>query len=150
MAGELPNAEREELRARIRASGLRSTPARLAVAEILMRTSQPLTHAEVARQLSNRGIDPATVYRNLTDLAERGLVSRIEVGDHVWRFEFRLPSAPREQHPHFVCVECGQVTCLKENPWPTGKGSRAKLPLPISEITEVLLKGRCRKCAAEG
>ncbi len=139
-------AEREAVRNRIRAAGLRSTPARIAVIEILTRSDQPLSHAEVARQLTPQGIDPATVYRNLTDLAERGIVSRLEVGDHVWRFELRDAGTEVAHHPHFVCVDCGQVTCLDDLPWSLGRSPRAKLPAPIGQVTEVLLKGHCRDC----
>jgi len=46
----------------------------------------PMSHADVAGELASHGLDRATVYRNLMDLADAGLVSRADHGDHVWRF----------------------------------------------------------------
>ena len=73
-----------ELKALLRKSGLRSTSARLAVLAHLQRARTPISHAELAKDLVPTGLDRATVYRNLMDLAESGLVARAELGDHVW------------------------------------------------------------------
>ncbi len=80
-----------ELRARLRTTGLRSTTARLAVLQRLEVCSTPLTHGELADYLVPLGFDRATVYRNLMDLTEKGLVARTELGDHV----LALRAAPR-------------------------------------------------------
>ena len=137
----------EPIRSRIRAAGLRSTAARLAVMQELLAADSPLSHAQVAVRLARRGFDRATIYRNLIELAEAELLLRIELGDHVWRFEARRDEAdgPAE-HPHFVCVDCGEVACLPSvnvriTPAPGGAGSA------IGQVTEVLLKGRCGHCA---
>jgi Fur family ferric uptake transcriptional regulator len=63
--------------------GLRMTGARMAVMRWLQDAKSPATHAEIAEDLVPLGFDKATVYRNLTDLAEAGLVTRSELGDHV-------------------------------------------------------------------
>jgi Fur family ferric uptake transcriptional regulator len=137
---------RDELRDRLRGSGLRSTLARIAELEQLDSAPGPLSHAELADVLVPRGFDRATVYRNLIDLTEAGLVSRAELGDHLWRFETRRPGRDHAaQHPHFVCVDCGEVSCLGDinvdiSPSPGSKRS------VIGELTEVLLKGRCGRC----
>jgi Fur family ferric uptake transcriptional regulator len=135
-----------EVRDRIRRAGLRSTAARIAVMQRLEGATNPLTHAEIATALVPQGFDKATVYRNLTDLTEVGLVSRSELGDHVWRFELRRPTETHDgEHPHFLCVDCGEVTCLSDvtvNISPTPGSLRSK----IGELTEVLLKGHCGRC----
>ncbi|MFM8734244.1 MAG: Fur family transcriptional regulator [Pirellulales bacterium] len=145
-------------RARIRDAGLRCTPARLAVLEHLSVAAGPRTHAEVCESLGNRGFDRATVYRNLTELTEAGLVSRVELGDHVWRFEARRQRhrGGAGDHPHFVCTTCGEVSCLEDVTvaiTPRGRGhaarsrsgSRASDP-GIHAVTEILLKGLCGDC----
>jgi Fur family ferric uptake transcriptional regulator len=135
-----------EVRDRLRRAGLRSTAARTAVMQWLEEATNPLTHAEIAAALVPRGFDKATVYRNLTDLTEAGLVSRTELGDHVWRFELRRNGAAHDgEHPHFLCVDCGEVTCLSDvtvdiTPTPGSKRSN------IGKLTEVLLKGHCGRC----
>jgi Fur family ferric uptake transcriptional regulator len=133
------------IRARIRATGLRSTSARIAVLQHLQAARAPLTHAEIADELVPLGFDKATVYRNLIDLTDAGIVSRSELGDHVWRFEVRGEGAAHDgEHPHFVCVSCGSVTCLGDvKITPTKKKEWAD----IADISEVLLKGHCVNCA---
>lgn len=123
--------------------GLRTTAARLAVVRRLQKTERPLSHAEVAEELVPLGFDKATVFRNLTDLVDAGLVARTELGDHVWRFELKNPDHPDGQHPHFVCVDCGSVTCLHDVEMPKGaQKSFAK----VGRVTEILLKGHCNGC----
>lgn len=136
-----------DLRARIRSTGLRSTPARLAVLQALEQQSTPVTHADLAAELVPQGFDKATVYRNLIDLTDAGMLSRSELGDHVWRFELRGDAdAHTSEHPHFLCLDCGEVSCLSEvnvaiSPLP-GKKSTA-----IGRVTEILLKGHCGRCS---
>jgi Fur family transcriptional regulator, ferric uptake regulator len=137
----------EKVRQSLRAAGLRCTAARLWVMQELIDAASPQTHAQVADSLEPRGFDRATIYRNLIELTDAGLVSRIELGDHVWRFELRQPGSEHQQdHPHFVCVDCGEVACLPSvsvniKPAPGTKQSQ------IGQITEVLLKGRCGQCS---
>jgi Fur family ferric uptake transcriptional regulator len=135
-----------EIRKLLSDAGLRTTSARLAVIRRLRTAKSPLSHAEVAEDLVPLGFDKATVFRNLTDLVDAGLVTRTELGDHVWRFELRRTAHHDEQHPHFVCVDCGSVTCLHDVDMPrTAQKSWAK----IGKVTEILLKGHCNTCVAK-
>lgn len=155
------------VQARIRTAGLRCTAARVAVLEHLIAASGPLSHAEVSDAVGHKGFDRATIYRNLTELTEAGLVSRVELGDHVWRFELKRGGhghAKGEDHPHFLCTSCGEVSCLDDvdvaiTPKPgrarlagnvkPGRGKAAKGPAAsraIRSVREVLLKGQCGKC----
>jgi Fur family ferric uptake transcriptional regulator len=154
-----PKRPLEEARAKLRAIGLRCTAARLAVLDHVMTAAGPKTHAEVAEALADRGFDRATIYRNLTELTEAKILSRVELGDHVWRFELKRghDHAPGEDHPHFLCTSCGEVSCLddvnvaitpkaampKES---GGKKSADKKPV-IRSVNEVLLKGQCENCS---
>ncbi|MFM8378113.1 MAG: Fur family transcriptional regulator [Planctomycetia bacterium] len=158
------------VQARIREAGLRCTTARVAVLEYLISASGPLSHAEVSDAVGHKGFDRATIYRNLTELTEAGLVSRVELGDHVWRFELKRGGhghAKGEDHPHFLCTSCGEVSCLDDvdvaiTPKPgrersaakakLGRGKAAKGSAPsrsIRSVREVLLKGQCGKCGDE-
>src|SRR6476620_1139096 len=102
----------DALRTQVRAKGLRATPSRLAVLELLRVSDAPMSHGDVADRLASQAWDRATIYRNLTDLAEAGLARRTDVGDHVWRFEAVNADHEVAAHPHFVCTECGSVECL--------------------------------------
>ena len=139
-----PDVDEVELARQIlRAVGLRSTPARIAVLSALRMATKPQTHAELSDLLVPQGFDKATVFRNLTDLTDAELVSRTELGDHVWRFEIRDPEHDRSSHPHFVCVECGIVSCLEGISVPDEKVRKSH---NISRVTEILVKGHCSVC----
>jgi Fur family ferric uptake transcriptional regulator len=128
----------------IREAGLRATPARIATLKLLYNATSPLTHAEVAAELHELGIDKATVFRNLNDMATAGLLRRTELGDRVWRFE---PVSDDEDHgsghPHFVCVDCGTVSCMEEIKLTAGSLRMSK---EFGKVTEILLRGHCNEC----
>jgi len=131
----------------LRSVGLRATAPRLAVLRMLLREPRPLSHVEIWHALQNGGFDRATVFRNLHDLVKAGVSSRVDVGDHTWRFERRSVrrSQPAE-HSHFVCERCGSVACLG--------GVRVKFSRRASDasrignVSAVVLRGRCPACRA--
>src|SRR4051812_22633654 len=81
------------VRKKLREAGLRSTAARLWVMQMLIDAHTPLTHAQVADALEPKGFDRATIYRNLIELSDAKIVSRIELGDHLYRFELKRPNS---------------------------------------------------------
>lgn len=136
----------EELRALVRKRGLRATPSRLAVLELLLANSsgQPMSHSEVTDKLASGPWDPATIYRNLTDLVGAGLVRRSDVGDHTWRFEAVGESHDSTAHPHFVCTECGTIECLPAMEFVV---PRVKTPRAFKQRkVEVHVRGLCDTC----
>lgn len=67
-----------------------------------------------------------------------------QLRDRVWRFEVRQPgSHGSEQHPHFVCVDCGGVTCLSGIEF---NNSSRKATEKVGRVKEILLKGVCKSC----
>ena len=134
----------EQARTLIREAGLRSTSSRLAVIQHLGTAAQPLSHAEVAEALVPAGFDKSTLYRCLVELADVGILNRLDAGDHSWRFEMRHEAHGSGDHPHFVCVDCGKITCLPEVEVNIAPSRAAKGK--VGEVTEVVLKGHCREC----
>lgn len=130
-------------RDRIRAAGFRATKARITVLAALDGAAAPLSHAELLAVLGP-GWDRATVYRNLSDLTERGLLVQVDLGDGVQRYEVRAPQAHAESHPHFVCVDCGNVQCLDDVQVTL---SGPALPPAIAEAdVSVRISGHCDDC----
>ena len=132
----------DSVRRAIREAGLRATPARMATLQWLRVSNTPLTHAVVADHLATAGIDKATAFRNLNDLVEAGLLRRTEVGDHVWRFE-ATTAEDDDAHPHFLCVDCGTVSCLSDVKLTAGSQRASE---EIGEVTQILLRGHCNEC----
>lgn len=139
-----PDSLLERARQDIRAAGFRATPARIATLLELRASPSPLTHAELAEKLAVNGFDKATAFRNLNDLTNGGLLRRSELGDHVWRFEaIDLEHGSKQGHPHFLCVDCGSVTCLDEVQLTAGSRRQSD---SVGEVTEILLRGHCKEC----
>lgn len=134
-----------DMRQLLTKSGLRCTHARLEVLRILQNQRRPVTHAEAAKQLSSGDLDPVSVYRNLVKLASAGIVARIDFGDHLWRFELRRPGKAKS-HPHFLCVECGDVSCLPDSSLATTPAQRKQLAAVAGDVVDILVRGHCRQC----
>jgi Fur family ferric uptake transcriptional regulator len=131
----------------IREAGLRVTQPRLAVMQVLEKQRGPLSHADLISALDGQGFDRVTLYRNLNDLADAGIIARTEVGDHVWRFELRKAAeAHSGVHPHFTCTDCGSVSCLPGDAVQIIRTGR--VPKSVREQTvEVSLRGVCDRCS---
>ncbi len=131
------------LKDRIRSAGLRVTASRVAVLELLNQTDRPLNHLEVTESLAHSTWDRATLYRNLMDLTEAGLLERVSLGS-TWHFEAQDPDHA-SAHPHFVCTECGTVECAPEV---TVTPSKKRIgPKSIRRGTvQVQLHGLCDDC----
>jgi Fur family ferric uptake transcriptional regulator len=138
---------RQDLRERLRSLGLRATTARLAVLALLRDAAGPLTHDAVQAKLGEGAPDTATLYRVLADLTARGLLRRMDLGDHVWRFELvddRRDVTP--DHPHFLCDGCGVVACLPPLQLTPTLGALPAL-LHGAQL-HLRVSGRCATCAA--
>lgn len=138
----------ETIKTLLREAGLRSTPARIAAYRFLRNANSPVSHAEVAAELVQTGLDKATVFRNLNDLADAGLARRTELGDHVWRFELVGEDHGSDPHPHFVCIDCGTVSCVDQAE--LRKVADRKQIASLGRVTEILLRGHCTQCDAAG
>ncbi|MFO0912296.1 MAG: transcriptional repressor [Pirellulales bacterium] len=134
----------EITRRRLREAGLRATAARIAVLDYLSAQSGPVSHQEACDALAGMAVDKSTVFRALQDLTEARLARRLELGDHVWRFEGveagSKPVAADGGHPHHLCVDCGQITCL------TPKDVKLNVSKSIGSVAEILLRGTCPDC----
>ncbi|MDP3231473.1 MAG: transcriptional repressor [Myxococcales bacterium] len=139
----------DELKSVIRKAGLRSTSPRIAVLRRLSVASTPISHGELVEVLASDGMDRTTIYRNLVDLTEVGLVSRTDLGDHVWRFELKRGTGNGDdaRHPHFTCSDCGAVSCLPEVTLKVKQGKGVPRALTQQKV-EIQLRGQCDACAA--
>ncbi|MBN8615191.1 MAG: transcriptional repressor [Deltaproteobacteria bacterium] len=139
-----------DLKSRLRDAGLRATASRLAVLDCMIAAQGPLTHADVCERLDDAGFDRATVYRNLADLTDVGLLRRSDLGDHLWRFELKTEGAhedhgPGEVHPHFVCTECGAVACLPDGAVTIAAVKGAPRAFRAGKV-DIQVRGACNEC----
>lgn len=132
---------------RLKHAGLRVTASRLAVLDHLVAAVEPRTHQEVVDFLGESPWNRSTLYRNLIDLTEAGLLRRTVIAG-LTRFEPADRDGGCSDHAHFVCSECGEVIHLDGV---TIKVIGSDGPRAIrSGAIEVQLRGCCDVCAARG
>ena len=124
-------------------SGLRCTSQRYAVMAFLLEQNRHPTATEVFEAVNR--VDPrssrATIYNNLRDLVQAGLVREVAVEGRAKRFD-----AKGMRHHHFICDRCGNVEDIEwyKVPRPPS-GSLGKRILRESEL---IFRGLCTKCAS--
>ncbi len=129
-------------------AGLKKTPGRLAVIQLLLENREPLTHQEIYERLDDIEINPVSIYRSLDAFTRAGIVHKVEAGDRVGRFALCGCGTPQEGHghchPHFICKSCGRTECLEDQEMPE---LAAVKPGYKVEEKEVYLRGICSRCA---
>lgn len=131
--------------AELRAHGRRVTKQRLAVLRAV--DSAPHSVAEdVAASVRNElpDISLQSVYVVLADLAEIGLVRKIEPPNSPARYETRV----NDNHHHAVCTGCGRiedVDCAVGHAPCLTPGNTHGMTI---QIADVLYRGLCTDCAA--
>jgi Fur family ferric uptake transcriptional regulator len=135
-----------QLAATIRAAGLEVTTTRMAVLRHVQAARGAVAHAEVVAALGG-SFDRITIYRALVRLCRAGILSRSDVGDHVWRFSLAPDIRARDRaSPRFVCSRCGATTYLSRAS--VRLATRGGVPEAVrARSIEVLLVGECDECA---
>jgi Fur family ferric uptake transcriptional regulator len=133
---------------RLRARGLRWTPQRRILVEVLAGTDGHVTGAELVERCRalDPGTIPSTVYRTLDVLEELGVVSHSHGADG--REEFHV--LPVVEHGHLYCRRCGaQSELAADDPAvlaaTTAFDTERGFEIDLSHLT---LIGRCATCRA--
>jgi Fur family ferric uptake transcriptional regulator len=133
------------IRDRLRARGLRWTPQRRTLLEVLATTAGHVTGAELVERC--RAVDPntipSTVYRTLDVLEELGYVRHGHGADGREEFHVR----PLDEHGHLHCAGCGGT-------WEIGADEAAARVASLREargfrvdLSHVTIVGSCAKCS---
>ena len=105
-------------------AGISKTSQRLAVLNILLKATTPLSVNTIRQSLETKAnIDKVTVYRILSLFRQRGIIREIASAGGANYFEMATLENPL--HPHFSCRNCGAFTCLA--------------PLPFTQAPELIL-----------
>jgi Fur family transcriptional regulator, ferric uptake regulator len=134
-----------EITALLHASGLKATPARQSVLQLLLTAPRPMSHAEIDAQLKRsegKTLDRVTLYRVLVALTDCGLFMKAVDAHGVSRFAPSEPKHQHDSHVHFRCTGCGGVFCLDAVP-----PLPPKLPHGFRlESVEFDVQGICANC----
>ena len=133
-----------DIAVRLRTRGLRSTPQRRVLVEVLSQADGHVTGSELVERC--RAVDPATtpstVYRTLDVLEELGIVRHAHGADG--REEFHV--LPQSEHGHLHCRGCRQT-------WEIDEGEAGALVSALSadrgfrvDLSHLSVSGLCRDC----
>jgi Fur family transcriptional regulator, ferric uptake regulator len=133
-----------EVRDHLRRRGLRWTPQRRLILEVLDQTAGHVTGAELVERC--RSLDPettpSTVYRTLRVLEELGLVRHAHGADGREEFHVR----PGGEHGHLYCGTCGTT-------WEIGRAEAAATVSSFRrrrgfevDLTHLTVVGTCADC----
>ncbi len=102
----------EEAAALLKQKGLKVTPQRLAILNLLRNTKEHPTAETIYKKLASDfpTMSLATVYKTLEVLKNIGLIQELNVGEGSFRYD-----ANTNSHPHLVCLGCGKVEDLDES-----------------------------------
>lgn len=134
----------DTVRERLRARGLRWTPQRRALVQVLAQTDGHVTGSELVERC--RVVDPATipstVYRTLDVLEDLGLVRHGHGADG--REEFHV--LPQVEHGHLHCHQCGRTREFEAaDAAPLVRALRARHGFEV-DLSHVTIVGRCEAC----
>lgn len=127
----------------LREKGLKVTPQRIAVYNMLMSTHEHPNAEMIYKTLepTNPTMSLATVYKTLDFFKQLGLVQELNVGEPSSRYD-----AVVQCHPHTVCKVCGRVDDLHlEALTEVTKKLVPDLDFDV-EMEQLILYGTCGEC----
>ncbi len=130
----------------LREKGLKVTPQRIAVYNMLLQTNSHPNADMIYRALeeTNPTMSLATVYKTLDYFKHLGLVQELNVGEGSARYD-----ATVHCHPHAVCTCCGKVVDLEVEEL-TNLHEKLSQPLDFAVSCEqLILYGTCAECQQE-
>lgn len=127
----------------LREHGLKVTPQRIAVYNMLLGTTEHPNAEMIHKALEpdNPTLSLATIYKTLDSFKSLGLVQELNVGDSSSRYD-----AVVQCHPHTVCKVCGHVADLHiDNLTDVTKRLAPDLDFDV-ECEQLILYGVCGNC----
>jgi Fur family transcriptional regulator, ferric uptake regulator len=134
---------------RLRARGLRLTPQREMILVELHQPGEPVTAEEIYDRVAihSTSLERSTVYRTLDLLTSLGMVTSIDRGDRIRRYELVDMVEP---HIHLVCRHCGKVIGMTvERLQPFLDAVQAD-DLFTPDLANMTIPGLCRDCSGQG
>ena len=149
MAATASTSWAEHALACLREAGYRSGGARRTVVEYLDGQDCCLSAQEAHERIAASGtkVGIASVYRVLDLLAAQGLLTRVDLGDGVARYESTQPGG--RHHHHLVCGDCGKVEAFEDNSLERELSRVADRLGYAMDAHDVVLRGACDDCRPE-
>jgi len=123
--------------------GLKLTPQRRLIVDVIHDTSVHLTADEIIAQVQARmpEVHKSTIYRTLELLEKNGTVFKSELGDHAIYHH-----AEEGHHHHLVCSQCGKtIDCDEDLFAPVEQSLGEKYGFEVN-FKHVVISGLCEEC----
>jgi Fur family transcriptional regulator, ferric uptake regulator len=148
--GETQQAWGEHALERLADEGYRRGGARQAVIELLDEQTcalSALAIEDALRAREGRQVGRASIYRVLDELVSLDLLSRVDVGDGLARYEPQRPHAHGHHH-HLVCDGCGKLEPFEDDALERAiRVLAGRVAFDVSDH-DVTLHGCCERCRA--
>lgn len=113
----------------------------LIISEVL-NSDEHLTADAIYERLKkeNPNLSLGTVYRNLTQLSDKGMIGKVNIPGDPVRFDRNL-----SKHSHLVCESCGKIIDIDENLIDFNFSKLEQEGIRVVGA-DILLKGICADC----
>ena len=112
---------KERVVEKLKSRGLKITPQRLAIIEVLEGNRSHPSAEDVYRELVRKypTISYATIYKTLETLCEMGEIMEVNIEPHKKRYD-PFP----DPHHHYMCVKCGKILDISTDEVPMPRVSQ--------------------------
>lgn len=129
----------------LKQNDLSITEGRKRILELFLSHPGALAHADIENGTEEK-FDRVTVYRTLQAFLDKGIIHSIPTSDNSIKYALCKDNCGQghhhDNHIHFVCVSCGNTTCLDDTHIPD-----MKLPKGyILKQVDVVVNGWCKAC----
>ena len=127
----------------LKEKGLKLTPQRRLIVDIIHDTQKHLTAEEIISYVQSKmpGVHKSTIYRTLELLAEAGCVFKSELGG-----QSIYHHAEEGHHHHLVCSKCGKTIDCAEDLFASVENSLSKKYGFHVDFKHVVMNGLCGSC----
>ena len=101
---------------------------------IFLKKNHLLSISDIHKKIGN--VDYSTIYRNIAQLTREKKIKKVVFGKRNVMYEI---VCARNQHEHFLCLDCGDIKKTYITP------KTINLP-PKHKIIDVVVKGLCARC----
>ncbi len=95
-----------QIKERLRTWGYKATSARLSILGVLEKSPSPLSAQAIIDRMKGE-VDPATVYRNIKALRDKGVIRPIDFRHNHAHYELETDREKKRHHHHLICTKCG-------------------------------------------
>ena len=129
--------------ATLKEKGLKLTPQRILIADIIHDAKGHLTAVEIIGYVQAKmpGVNKSTIYRTLDMLEEAGCVYKSELDN-----EFIYHHGDEGHHHHLKCSQCGKTINCDEDIFASVQNSLMKKYSFSVDFKHMVINGICREC----